>query len=190
MDMQRHTPYGEPVQYATAQAAFDSTRGTSVGWPSTDGSLLHATPIISGGHKSPKIMENTRPYAYYSSATLQEIARANSLLTVGYGFRDAHVNAWIDEYVRLNPNGKLAIITRRTGRDVHANTAVERFILKLTGGHRDLNWIYEPVEGGSPSTGAHGLVGGIYLVANGVPLTVDAEEAVFAYLLGGSKNDA
>lgn len=186
MDLQMNTPFGEPVLYPSAEEAFDSTHGTSVGWPSSDGSMLQATPIITGGHKSPKMMQNPRPYAYYNAAALQEIAEADALLIIGYGFRDAHVNAWIDEHIRLHAHRKVAVVTRRTCKDIGENTAVERFLMKLAAGRNNLDWTYEPVPGGAPPRTTRDRVGGMYLVTTGVPMASDSEEAVLAYLFEGS----
>jgi plasmid stability protein len=173
-------PFGEAVRYATQTLAMRSLRNASS--PYADGQLLSASPIIAGGHKSPKLMLNSRPYAYYNASALEAMSYADGLLILGYGFGDAHVNAWIEEYLRLRRRKKLAIVGYRTGKDIGDNlTPTEVFLRKLA--RRDQHDIYVPVEGGSPPRALHGLIGDAYFVATGVPVSADAEEAVVQYLL-------
>jgi hypothetical protein len=175
--------FSEPVRYALPETAANSVFGTSVGPPSADGVLLPATPIVVGGHKSPKLMHNVRPYAYYNATMIDVIAAADALVIIGYSFRDEHVNAWISEYLRLHPNGPLVLITKRTGRDVAESTAVERFLMKMSKGGIEYDQIYEPIEGGLPSSVTHGRLGSMYLVAGGTPMDDAVQECVITYLL-------
>jgi len=125
------TPFSEPVRYASSELAVDSVLRSSTESSSADGLLLPATPIIPGAHKSPKLLRNVRPYAYYNATALHEIANTEALLMIGYGFRDEHVNAWIDEYMRIHADGPVALITKRRGAVVGRSTAVELFLMKL-----------------------------------------------------------
>jgi len=177
-----NAPFNEPVLYPTESLAAQ-TIGRGVSNPTVDGHLLPATPIIVGGHKSPKLMHNPRPYAYYNATALDEIVTSDRLLIIGYGFRDQHVNAWIDEHLRLHPGGRIGIVTRRTGRDIGENTAVERFLMKLGQGDANRDYIYEPVGGAAQPLAIHGNIGRAYLVATGVPMAQDVETALLAYLL-------
>jgi hypothetical protein len=176
------TPFSEPVRYTSSEVAVDSVLRSSTGSPIADGLPLPATPIIAGGHKSPKLLHNVRPYAYYNATALHEIANADALLIIGYGFRDEHVNAWIDEYMRIHPDGPLAFITKRTGADIGRSTAVERFLMKLPKGALAYNWIYEPVNGGQQPAATHGRFGSAYVATGGVPLDSDAERQLLSYL--------
>ncbi len=177
------TPSSEPVRYSLNASAAESVLRSSSSSPAADGLLLPATPIIVGGHKSPKLIHNVRPYAYYNATALEEISKADALLIIGYGFRDEHVNAWIDEYLRLRPGGPLAFITKRTGADVRKANAVERFLMRLCGGLPAYDEIYETVDGGHQSTATNGRFGSSYVVTSGVPLDHDTERGVLAYLL-------
>lgn len=178
----RATPFSEPVQYPSIDLAADSVFRSSTGSPSADGLLLPATPIIAGGHKSPKLLHNVRPYAYYNATALREIANADALLIIGYGFRDEHVNVWIDEYMRVHPDRPVAVITRRTGIDVGTSTAVERFLVKLSRGLPAYDQIFEPVNGGAQSVATHGRFGSAYVATAGIPLESDAASQILAYL--------
>ncbi len=171
---------GSAVRYATQELAARSL--TMPPPPSADDQLLSGSPIVAGGRKSPKLMLNPRPYAYYNSTALEVIATAHAVLIIGYGFGGAHVNAWIAEYLRTQGRKRLAIVAYRTGRDMAQNvTPTEVFLRKVArGGFDD---IYIPVEGGRQPRALHGPVGEAYFVAGGVPLAADVEEAVVRYLL-------
>lgn len=178
----RGAPFSEPVRYSSSQVAAESVFRSRTSSPSADGLLLPATPIIAGGHKSPKLMHNVRPYAYYNATSLEEIANADALLIIGYGFRDEHVNAWVDEYMRVHPNGPLVLITKRTGRDVAQSSPVERFLMKLSRGGTAYDHIYESVLGGQPSAATHGRFGSAYVATAGVPLGDDVQDSIVSYL--------
>lgn len=175
-----NAPFNEPVRYATQQLAIQSLSNTSS--PSADGHLLSAGPIVAGGHKSAKLMLNSRPYAYYNATALEAIANARGLLILGYGFGDAHVNAWIDEHMRARGCDRLAIVGRRTSTDIGKNTLPTEIYLRRLA-QSDFDNVYVPVEGGAPPSRLHGPIGDAYFVASGVPLTADAEEAVIQYLM-------
>jgi hypothetical protein len=189
MELAGGAPFGEPVLYRSAEEAFASTRGKSVGMPTEGGSVLQATPIISGGHKSPKMMQNARPYAYYNATALEEIAEADSLLIVGYGFRDAHVNAWIDEHMRLHSPPRVAVVTRRAGKQVGGSDAIERFLIRRTGGASDLDHVYEPVSGGAPPRATHARIGDLYLVTTGLPMEANVRDGLMSFLFQRDSND-
>lgn len=180
--MQVNVPFSEPVRYPTqAIAARMQTHASS---PSADGQLLMASPIIAGGHKSPKLMLNSRPFAYYNGTALEAISKADRLLILGYGFGDAHVNVWIDEYLRIRERSNIAIVGYRTGREIGENLMpTERYLRKLT--PQGVDDIYVGIEGGAkPFRGSHGSLGSAYFVASGVPIASDAEEALIHYLFG------
>lgn len=182
-------PFSEPVRYSSSNDAADSVFRSRTASPSADGLLLPATPIIAGGHKSPKLMHNVRPYAYYNAASLEEIANADALVIIGYGFRDEHVNAWIDEYMRVHPYGPLVLIAKRTGRHVAQSTPVERFLMKLSRGRIAYDHIYESVPGGQPSTATHGRFGAAYVATAGVPLDDDVQDSIVSYLANTERGE-
>jgi hypothetical protein len=175
-------PFNEPVLYRTSEAAVASAAGRGVGQPSADGQWLAASPIVAGGHKSSKLMHNPRPYAYYNATSLDEVVGADRLLIVGYGFRDLHVNAWIDEFTRVSEKARIAIVTKRTGADLGKSTEVERFLLRMAPRDAERNVVFEPVEGGAQPARTHGRLGRAYVVTTGMPMAADVEEAVLSFL--------
>lgn len=172
----------EPVRYATTAEAARTIIGNTVSAPIADGASLPATPFIMGGWKSPKLMHNARPYAYYASTALQQFAAADKLIIVGYGFRDEHVNQWITQWRLQGRNDGLAIITLRTGSDIGRNTQPLEKFLNYSGASSWIrNSIYEPVGGAEPSA-TRGIVGRMYLVADGLPINAATQSDVLKYL--------
>jgi len=176
-------PFDEAVKYNVVEDAAESTRGRVMSHVSVDGQFLIASPIIAGRHKGAKMLYNVRPYAYYNATALQEIATADRLLVIGYGWRDDHINAWIDEHIRSHAAARVVIVTKRTGKDLFGNTAQERRLLRLAPTDRRRDSIYEPVAGGSEPLATHGEMGHAYLVATGLPLDPEAQAAVLSQLL-------
>lgn len=150
-DLHVETAFDEPALYPNYTLAALSLAGRTTSHKEVDGQYLVASAIVAGGDKGAKLIYNTRPYAYYFATAQREVSSADALLIVGYGWRDEHVNSWIDEYPRLHPYGRVVVITKRTGNDVGNNTPQERY-LKVIGGdawRRKENFVFEPVPGGS-----------------------------------------
>lgn len=119
------TRFAEPAKYEQINAARDSVENRGVSGTTIDGQVYDADIIISGLGKAGKIAYNARPYGYYQRAISQFVPMSSRLLVLGYGWRDEHVNTWIDELIDLQRDRRCAVVTRRTGADVGDNTSTE-----------------------------------------------------------------
>jgi hypothetical protein len=79
-------------------------------------------PIISGLHKLQKL--NAQPYANYYAAFTQAISASPSLLIIGYGKGDDHINHWIREFAQIQ--NKLARVVELTDSERPTTFAVQR----------------------------------------------------------------
>lgn len=130
------TLFSEPAKYdhiATAQEVVAKTR---TGGKIVDGQVYDGGIIISGLGKAGKIAYNARPYGYYHQAIARIVPFAERLLVLGYGWRDAHINAWIDEMIDLQPNRRCAVVTYRPGAMVGSNMSIEYQSLNRLAGNR------------------------------------------------------
>lgn len=179
------TPFDEPVLYGTGEEALSSYEGRSVSHRFVEGRPLVASTIVAGGSKGAKLAYNARPYAVYFSSAPRLLLEADSLLVMGYGWRDEHVNGWIQERLRQRPGLNSAVITKRTGNYTDKeHAAQERFLPALAGREPWVergSFVYEPFEGDKTAE-THSRLGDLYLVATGVPITDAVAAAVVAHL--------
>ena len=117
-----------------------------------------------------------------NATALREFTSSDRLLLIGYGWRDEHVNAWINEHLRTRCNSRIGVVTKRTGKDVCDSTPQETMLRRLALNDRRLGAIYERVSGEAEALAEHGRLGRIYLVTTGVPMKIETENALLSYL--------
>lgn len=186
-DLKVHLPFSEPVLYESVEDAAATTLRQSVSSAHADGRTLSSMPFIAGALKASKITHNVRPFSYYSTTALQEFASADALLLVGYSFADAHANAWIDEFLRSKPQGRVVLITHRTGEEIGSGgdhkpaSQREKFIHRLAGNNLKVDNVYVSSDGTNPIANRMDF-GRFYLEAAGIPLSPDSVTAIANFL--------
>jgi hypothetical protein len=123
--------FAEPPKFDLIAGATQSIPGRGVSGTTVDGRNADAAFIISGINKAGKVTYNARPYGYYFSAASQFLAQTNKLLVLGYGWRDIHINTWVNEYVSLHSDRKTAVVTYRPGASVGEYTMENRGLSRL-----------------------------------------------------------
>jgi len=176
--------FDEPARYPDAEKAAASTEGTYTSPRSVDGQDLIGGTIIAGGDKGARLVFNMRPYGYYFSTLQHSIPDADCMLIVGYGWNDEHVTQLIQEYADIHPDRKIAVITRRSGRDLGKNTKKDTILRQLgkTEWAKIENLTYEPFGAGSTPNWTHRAAGRLYVVTTGMPLKQDEVDAVLTFL--------
>ena len=109
------TRFAEPAWYERTDGAQESVAGRTVSGTTVDGDSADAAFIVSGYRKAGKMAYNARPYGYYYGTIMNVVPRARRLLMLGYGWRDTHVNTWLNEYVACQPERRTAVVTKRLG---------------------------------------------------------------------------
>lgn len=110
--------FAEPAKYEHLAGARESVANTDASGTRANGEIADAAYIVSGLRKAGKLAYNARPYGYYYRTVMDFMPRTKRLLILGYGWRDLHVNTWINEYIELHPERRTAVITLRLGQDV------------------------------------------------------------------------
>ena len=178
--------FSEPAKYATFRDAHESMQGVSLSDDTVDDKIIEASAIISGLNKGSKIIHSARPYGYYYRTVMELLPRCRRLLVLGYGWRDLHVNTWVDECVSLQQGAlRSAVVTCRRGRDVGEQMVQDTYIRKLLGSE---GWkvaqslVYKP-EADSDKIASEFKVGQQgALFAWGFVLTPDAEKALVDFM--------
>ena len=130
--MQTIGRYAEPVKFATHEEAHESLANFGFSGNIVGGQSFDATPIISGRQKGGKMIYNARPYGYYYRAVMDLVPTASNMLVLGYGWRDVHLNTWIEEMNQRSPdNRKIAVVTHIPGTEVGENTPQNRYMALL-----------------------------------------------------------
>ena len=119
------TAFSEPAKYDYLSKAQEIVQNTRTGGTTVDGQVYDGGVIISGLGKAGKIAYNARPYGYYHQAIVSIVPFARRLLVLGYGWRDTHVNTWIDEMVDMQRDRLSAVVTYRPGILVGDNMSIE-----------------------------------------------------------------
>jgi hypothetical protein len=128
------TRFAEPARYDYLTAAQDSVADSATSGTSADGAVADASYIVSGLRKASKLAYNARPYGYYYRSVMDFLPKARRLLVLGYGWRDAHVNTWVNEYGALRGDHRTAVVTRRLGEHVDKLQLPENRMLAMLAG--------------------------------------------------------
>lgn len=110
--------FAEPARYDQIDWAQRTVANTSMSVAKADGEIIDAFYIVSGLRKAGKLAYNARPYGYYFKTAMDFLPKASRLLVLGYGWRDVHLNTWVNEYAALHPERRTAVVTRRLGQEV------------------------------------------------------------------------
>ncbi len=97
-------PEGQGVvaKYASSTEALSSIRHTYTPDKGVNGKIVSAFPLISGMDKEAKLIYNPAPFGYYYKAFMDSLMTTPRLLLIGYGARDEHLNAWLQEFCYLH----------------------------------------------------------------------------------------
>jgi hypothetical protein len=105
----------EIVKYADSSTALNSWN-IGVVDNVNQGSLIPATPIISGFSKTEKLQERPVPFGYYLNAFVESLTKCGRVLIIGYGGRDEYINTWLQEHQKIHKHNKekrrISIINR------------------------------------------------------------------------------
>jgi len=147
-------------------------------------------PIISGLDKITKLAHEPEPFGHYYQAFVDSLLACNRLLVIGYGGRDPHVNAWIEQWKRMHGDDRRAVwitlLTRDAalgapteemnliwplgdGRHCDAPDDPERVLAELlSADHRDRSYDF----------------GRLRLISSGFPVDDDTRAAAIEFLRG------
>jgi hypothetical protein len=123
--------YAEPVKFGTPGEALESLDNYGYSGNVVGGQNFDGTPIISGLQKGGKMIYNARPYGYYYRSLMNLIPTANRLLVLGYGWRDVHLNTWIDEMLARQRERKVGVVTYLPGTDVGERTEQNGYLSRI-----------------------------------------------------------
>jgi hypothetical protein len=130
----RYDRIAEVVKFESPTAAVQSYVHLEQWRNPVGGHDFTGYPIISGLQKGARLIYNPRPYGYYHRSIMSLLPRASRLLFLGYGWRDAHLNAWIYEMAKVQPELRAAVVTRRSRGEVDAGYTSEYSALCVIGG--------------------------------------------------------
>lgn len=154
--------------------------GTRVGDSYSGGSIVSASPIISGLSKPAKLVHNPEPFGYYYKAFIDSVLESERLLVIGYGARDDHINVWLHQYTKVHKdNRKVVWICKLPGRSVGEMTTEKQMIKSLAGpgGFRENRDYDDP---NSPRKFQQ--CGALGLVPSGFPVSPEIEAEIFRFL--------
>ncbi len=178
----RTPPFSQPAKYPNFVAASESLELTGMSDTVVDGRILTAGAIISGLNKGSKIIYNARPYGHYYRTVMDLVPRSERFLVLGYGWRDPHVNMWIEESIALR-RPQSAVVTYLPGADVGDDTPQNRYIQKLAGQEtwsRIKNSAYAPMSP-EDDVAPYKIDGHIAVFPQGFVLDNDAEAALLSF---------
>jgi hypothetical protein len=160
--------FSEPAHYDSYLQAAGTLEHRWSSSTLADGGVHDAFPIISGAQKAAKMIFNARPYGYYYRAAMTALIDSPRMLAIGYGGRDVHLNAWIEEHVRVHGDARKAVIINRIpGSEVGEETPLNKLLRELAGvkGWSSGHWrAYEGAEEDVQTLGP------LMLLPRGIPL--------------------
>jgi hypothetical protein len=147
-----------------------------------DGRIVSTAPapIISGLDKVAKLAHEPEPFGHYYQAFIDSLLGCDRLLVIGYGGRDAHVNAWIEEWQQMHGDGRRAVWISLLTIDEHrgAPSEVMELVWKLADGHCD------SLVGSCDACDHSYDLGRLRLISSGFPVNNDTCAAAIKFLLG------
>lgn len=150
--------------------------GTSV-----DGRVEDASFIVSGLGKAGKLAYNARPYGYYYRTVMDVLPRVDQLLVLGYGWRDVHVNTWLNEYASLHPERRSAVVTVHNAWDYRNNSPQNQALPRLAGSPWQKIEISYAVQ--NPGESVPLLIEGSFAIAPSGFIMKDSDEATLLEFL-------
>ena len=109
----RHVAPGAIVKYRSPPEALGSLQRTFTGETYVDGQIVSLDPIVSGLDKIDKLALNPSPYGYYYHGFIRSMIQNSSLLIIGYGGQDPHINRWLREFAKVHgERRKIVLITK------------------------------------------------------------------------------
>ena len=165
-------------KYSDKRAALESIEATRSGDHYSGGAIVSASPIISGLSKPAKLVNNPEPFGYYYKAFIDSLLECERLLVIGYGARDDHINAWLDQYTKIHEaNRKVVWICKLPGSSVDNPTAEKQMINSLSG----LGGFQEWRNFDDPSQKFQ-RCGPLGLVPSGFPVSPETEAEIVQFL--------
>lgn len=181
--------YAEPARYEFLLSAQESVERTVVSGTKVDGEVADASYIVSGFRKASKLSYNARPYGYYYRTVMDILPRTSKLLVLGYGWRDAHVNTWVNEYVALNEDRRTAVVTLRPGDCVSEYRHAEFVSLARVAGtalwHQIESFAYVRNPWEPERASAFMMRNGFAIAPEGFIMERTDEEALMSFMISG-----
>jgi len=121
----------EPAKYDDPREAAGTFAGVSKSEPTAAGANVSAFPFITALDKAARLAHNVRPLGYQNVEAMLALARIPRLLVIGYGGRDPHLEAWIEEHQAIHGEGRRAVALSRLQSGLEPGHPLERLLTGL-----------------------------------------------------------